>query len=106
MGLSEAADHLVFSYSGGVIRRLEIARACFIGPSSCSWINRRSASTPPRARGRTVAIRTAAELEARVGPGADLDDVFNKLVGIESGGEAVDSYAEVKRARRAARQRG
>jgi ABC-type multidrug transport system ATPase subunit len=48
-------------------------------------------------RGRIVAIGTAAELEAGVGPGADLDDVFNKLVGIESESEAVKSYAEVRR---------
>jgi ABC-type Na+ transport system ATPase subunit NatA len=57
-------------------------------------------------RGRIVMIGTAAELEVRVGPGADLDDVFNKLVGIESESEAVKSYAEVRRARRAARQHG
>jgi hypothetical protein len=46
---------------------------------------------------RIVAIGTAAELEAGVGRGAHLDDVFNKLVGIESESEAVKSYAEVRR---------
>jgi len=145
MGLSEAADHLVSSYSGGMIRRLEIAQSMLHRPTVL-FMDEPTVGLDPSARdavwqhvlalrsefqttmlitshymeeveqlcdqialiarGRIVALGTAAELEARVGPGADLDDVFNKLVGIESESEAVKSYAEVRRARRAARQHG
>lgn len=42
MGLSDAAEKLVREYSGGMIRRLEIARSTLHRPRCCSWMNRPS----------------------------------------------------------------
>ena len=44
MGLDEAADKLVKTYSGGMIRRLESRRPCCTSPRCCSWTSPRSAS--------------------------------------------------------------
>ena len=57
-------------------------------------------------RGRIVAVGTAADLKARVGPGASLDDVFIKLVTPAGGIQSGTSYAEIRRDRRAARDHG
>ena|SRR5271166_6545879 len=54
--------------------------------------------------GRIVAIGTPAEIKARVGPGATLDDVFIRLITSEP--ETEGSYRDVRRARRAAREHG
>ena len=56
--------------------------------------------------GRIVAVGTAVELKARVGPGASLDDVFIKLVAPTSEIESGGGYVEVRRARRAERDHG
>jgi len=143
MGLTEAANNLVGHYSGGMIRRLEIAQSLLHRPIVL-FLDEPTVGLDPSARdtvwervvdlrdrfhrtmvvtshhmdeieefcdrialidhGRIVAIGTSAELKARVGPGASLDDVFIKLVTptSESGG----SYAEVRRARRAERDHG
>jgi ABC-2 type transport system ATP-binding protein len=57
-------------------------------------------------RGRIVAVGTASELKARVGPDATLDDVFIQLVTETSEQETEGSYGQVRRARRAAREHG
>jgi len=57
-------------------------------------------------RGRIVAVGTPAELKARVGPDATLDDVFIRLVAAAGESETEGSYGEVRRARRAAREHG
>ena len=57
--------------------------------------------------GRIAAIGTLAELKARVGPGATLDDVFIQLAGNKTETEAAEEgYGSVRRARRAAREHG
>ena len=56
--------------------------------------------------GWIVAVGTPAELKARLGPDATLDDVFIRLVGATSESEAEGSYGEVRRARRAAHEHG
>lgn len=56
--------------------------------------------------GRIVAVGTASELKARVGPDATLDDVFIQLVTETSEQETEGSYGQVRRARRAAREHG
>lgn len=55
-------------------------------------------------RGRLVAVGTPSELKAKVAPDATLDDVFVRLLG--AGSEAGESYGDVRRARRAAREHG
>jgi len=57
-------------------------------------------------RGRIVVVGTLAELKARVGPGATLDDVFIQLVGAKTETEGEEGYGSVRRARRAAREHG
>ena len=57
-------------------------------------------------RGRIVAVGTPAELKARVGPDATLDDVFIQLVAATSETETEGNYGEVRRERRAAREHG
>jgi ABC-2 type transport system ATP-binding protein len=57
-------------------------------------------------RGRIAAVGTPAELKARVGPEATLDDVFIRLVGATGAAESEGSYGQVRQARRAAREHG
>jgi ABC-2 type transport system ATP-binding protein len=57
-------------------------------------------------RGRIAAIGTPAELKARVGPDATLDDVFIRLVAAGSESEREGGYGDVRRARRAVRDHG
>ena len=145
MGLSEAADHLVAHYSGGMIRRLEIAQSLLhrpevlildeptvgLDPGARDTVWERVLDLRDRFkrtmivtshlmeemnefcdrialidRGRIVAIGTADELKARVGPGATLDDVFIKLAAGTGETESGGGYGEVRRARRAARDHG
>ena len=143
MGLAEAAGHLVSHYSGGMIRRLEIAQSLLHRPTVL-FLDEPTVGLDPGARetvwervldlrdrfnrtmivtshlmdeinefcdrialidrGRIAAVGTAAELKARVGPDATLDDVFIKLIAEET--ESGGSYGEVRRARRAARDHG
>ena len=145
MGLNEAAGHLVSHYSGGMIRRLEIAQSLLHRPTVL-FLDEPTVGLDPGARetvwervldlrdrfnrtmivtshlmdeinefcdrialidrGRIAAVGTAAELKARVGPGATLDDVFIKLIAEEKETESGGSYGEVRRARRAARDHG
>jgi ABC-2 type transport system ATP-binding protein len=145
MGLTEAAHHLVGQYSGGMIRRLEIAQSLLHRPTVL-FLDEPTIGLDPGARdtvwervvdlrdrfqrtmivtshhmdeieefcdrialidhGRIVAVGTAAELKARVGPGASLDDVFIKLVAPTTETESGGRYADVRRERRAERDHG
>jgi len=144
MGLSEAAHHLAGHYSGGMIRRLEIAQSLLHRPAVL-FLDEPSVGLAPSARdtvwesvvelrdrfhrtmivtshlmseidefcvrialidrGRIAAVGTPAELKARIGPNATLDDVFIQLVAA-SEDEREGSYGEVRRARRAIRDHG
>ena len=141
MGLAGAADQLVKTYSGGMIRRLELAQAMLHRPTVL-FLDEPTIGLDPLARravwerlqelraqwgttvlitthdmeeadvlcddlalmhqGRLAARGTPAELKARLGPEATLDDVFAQVAGgtIEAGG----SYRDVSRARRVARR--
>ena len=144
MGLAEAAHHLAGKYSGGMLRRLEIAQSLLhrpdvlfldeptvgLDPSARDTVWERVVDLRDRFnrtmivtshlmnevnqfcdrialidRGSVVAVGTPADLKARVGPNATLDDVFIKLV---AAGEAEQegSYGDVRRTRRAIREHG
>jgi ABC-2 type transport system ATP-binding protein len=145
MGLTEVADRLVGHYSGGMIRRLEIAQNLLHRPKVL-FLDEPTIGLDPAARetvwdhvrdlrdsfhttivvtshhmeeieelcdrvalidrGRIAVIGTPAELKARVGPGASLDDLFIKLVRATAETEAEEGYGAVRRARRAAREHG
>lgn len=139
MGLAAAAHHLASHYSGGMLRRLEIAQSLLhrpevlildeptvgLDPSARDTVWDRVLELRDRFhrtmivtshlmneidefcdrialidRGRIVAIGTAKELKAKVGPGATLDDVFIQLVEPVEG-EREGSYGDVRRNRRA-----
>ncbi len=144
MGLADAANHLANHYSGGMLRRLEIAQSLLhrpdvlildeptvgLDPSARETVWSRVVDLRDRFnrtmivtshlmdeindfcdriavidRGRIVAVGTADELKARVGPGATLDDVFIRLIAA-SEAEREGSYGDVRRARRAIRDHG
>jgi ABC-2 type transport system ATP-binding protein len=145
MGLSESAHHIAGHYSGGMIRRLEIAQS-FLHRPAVLFLDEPTVGLDPGARdtvwehvldlrdrfnrtmivtshhldeinafcdrialidhGRIAAVGTPAELKARVGPDATLDDVFIGLVAASGESETEGSYGEVRRARRAAIKHG
>ena len=141
MGLSEAGNQVVGQYSGGMIRRLEIAQSLLHRPAVL-FLDEPTVGLDPGARdavwhhvldlrksfrttmivtshhleeidefcdrialvnaGKIAVIGTPAELKARVGPGATLDDVFASLVSTTDETEGSSTYGDVRRARRAA----
>jgi ABC-2 type transport system ATP-binding protein len=142
MELTGSAHQRVEHYSGGMIRRLEIALSMLHRPRVL-FMDEPTIGLDPAAReavwrhvldlrksfqvtllvtshymeeveelcnriglmarGRIVAVGTPAELKARIGPEASLDDVFARLVHDFGGMEAAADYVDVKRTRRAVR---
>ncbi|MGH3783592.1 MAG: ABC transporter ATP-binding protein [Pseudonocardiaceae bacterium] len=145
VGLAEVADRTAGTYSGGMIRRLELAQALVNAPRllvldeptiGLDPIGRTSvwdhiadvrASTGMTVlvtthymdeadqycdqialmhRGRIRAQGTPAELKARVGPGATLDDVFRAATGDELVSSAGEGMRDVRSTRRTAHRLG
>ena len=141
MGLSDVRDRLVRNYSGGMIRRLEIAQSTLHRPAvlfmdeptvgldptgrRAVWDHVRALRREHEAAivitthhmdeaqelcdrvavlhaGKIEGLGTPAELRAKLGPTATLDDVFAALTGgeIEAGG----GYRDVRETRRSARE--
>ena len=145
MDLTPFARRLVKGFSGGMIRRLEIAQGLIHRPAIL-FLDEPTVGLDPAARhavldhlarlraetattilvtshymeeieelcdrlgvlkeGRLVAVGSPAELEARIGPGATLDDVFAALAGEEAGPPETQAYRDVRLSRRAARTHG
>jgi len=143
MNLGESANVLVRNYSGGMIRRLEIAESMLHRPAVL-FLDEPTVGLDPMARhavwqhlrelrdqygttilmtthdmeeadelcetiaimhlSRAVAVDSPEALKARVGPDADLDDVFVHFAGgsIEHGG----SYRDTAQIRRTAKRLG
>lgn len=139
MGLTDVANQMVKQYTGGLIRRLEIAQALLHQPSVL-FLDEPSVGLDPSARhflwrhiqewrtrfkttifitthdmieadrlcdqvafmhlGHIVAIDSPANLKAKIGPTATLDDVFLVYTGTsikEAGG---GDYAQAQEVRR------
>ncbi len=143
MELEDAKDRLVQTYSGGMIRRLEIAQSMLHNPAVL-FMDEPTVGLDPVARhsvwervrglrerfgttmlltthlmdeadalcdrigvlheGALEAVGTPAELKARVGPQATLDDVFAAIAGGQIADEG--SFRGVREARRAERAHG
>jgi len=141
MGLADVRDRLVRNYSGGMIRRLEIAQSTLHRPAVL-FMDEPTVGLDPTGRravwdhvralrreldaaivitthhmdeaqelcdrvavlhaGKIEGLGTPAELRAKLGPTATLDDVFAALTGgeIEAGG----GYRDVRQTRRGARE--
>ncbi len=143
MELDEAKDRLVQTFSGGMIRRLEIAQSMLHNPAVL-FMDEPTVGLDPVARhgvwdrvrslrerfGTTMlltthlmdeadalcdrigvlhagvleAVGTPAELKARVGPEATLDDVFAAIAGGQIADEG--SFRSIREERRAERAHG
>jgi ABC-2 type transport system ATP-binding protein len=143
MGLDEARDRLVQTFSGGMIRRLEIAQSLLHRPAVL-FMDEPTVGLDPVARhivwdsvrelrarlGATMLLTThlmdeadalcdrigvlhdgvletvgaPAELKARIGPQATLDDVFIAITGSQIASEG--SYRSVRQDRRSERVHG
>jgi ABC-2 type transport system ATP-binding protein len=143
MELEDAKDRLVQTYSGGMIRRLEIAQSMLHNPAVL-FMDEPTVGLDPLARhgvwdrvrslrerfGTTMlltthlmdeadvlcdrigvlhagvleAVGTPAELKARVGPEATLDDVFAAIAGGQIADEG--SFRSIRAERRAERAHG
>ncbi|GHF81198.1 ABC-2 type transport system ATP-binding protein [Amycolatopsis bartoniae] len=142
VGLTQDADRQASGYSGGMIRRLELAQALISSPRllildeptigldpvarSSVWerieqIRRETGMTvlvtthymdeaeqyceriALMHRGRIRALGTPAELEAGLGAGSTLDDVFRAMTGDQLDGGGI---RDVRSARRTARRLG
>jgi ABC-2 type transport system ATP-binding protein len=132
MGLTAAADQLVRTYSGGMIRRLELAQAMLhqpavlfldeptVGLDPLEELRGRQGTTilltthdmeeadtlceqlAMMHQGRIAARGTPEELKGRIGPDATLDDVFAQIAGATI--ESGGSYRDVQRTRSTARR--
>ncbi len=145
MELTPFAHQLVQGFSGGMIRRLEIAQSMLHRPAIL-FMDEPTVGLDPVARhavldhvgdlrrefgttvvvtshymeeidvlcdrlgvlsrGRLVAVGSPAELKAKVGPHATLDDVFAALAGGDAEDAATETYRYVRLARRAAGTHG
>jgi ABC-2 type transport system ATP-binding protein len=143
MGLSDAAHSLVRTYSGGMVRRLEIAQALQHLPAIL-FLDEPTIGLDPLARravwekllasrrqfattilitthdmeeaealcdvlaimhaGRVAALGSPADLKARIGSGATLDDVFAEFAGGTIADEG--SFRDIGRRRQTARRLG
>ncbi len=143
VGLQDQANVVVKRYSGGMIRRLEIAQAVFHRPAVL-FLDEPTVGLDPLARrtvwehvrelrarsgttvlltthymeeadelcdavaimhlGKVAVLGSPAELKARVGEGASLDDAFAHFTGnsLDTGG----TYRDAVRTRRTARRLG
>jgi len=143
MGLGDVANKLVQAFSGGMIRRMEIAQSMLHNPSIL-FMDEPTVGLDPVARhrvwdhvrdlrdrfgttmlitthlmdeaealcdrigvlhtGRLQTVGTSAELKAKVGPGATLDDVFAAITGEEL--SATGDYRNIREGRNAERTHG
>ena len=141
MGLSEVRDRLVRNYSGGMIRRLEIAQSTLHRPAVL-FMDEPTVGLDPTGRhtvwnhvrelrrdlqaaivitthymdeaeelcdrvavlhaGKIETVGAPAELTAKLGPTATLDDVFAALTGGEI--ESAGGYSDVRTTRRSVRE--
>jgi ABC-2 type transport system ATP-binding protein len=141
MELTQSAHRLVQGFSGGMIRRLEIAQSMLHRPDvlfldeptvgldpvarravlqHLAWLRRETNTTilvtshymeeidelcdriGVLREGALAAIGAPAELKARVGPTATLDDVFAALAGAGTQTTETEGYRGVRQSRRAA----